>query len=1350
MIPLRVYYFMFFCFLFQKAYSYQVPNNFVKLNTEHGLSNSIVTAVEQDNLGQLWIGTRCGLNKFDGDDITIFKVESDKESSLISNDITEIKQDRRGYLWIGTNTGLNKYDPKSKSFKKYFLLNSKNNSTPLIIKSVFELKNGDLWLGTSKGVFVYDSHADKFDILKTKSVLKSDLPNTTVSSFFENSKSIWIGTNQGLYKFDKETKELQYFAITKELNIQDIEIHTSSELWLATKRNGLKLFDKEENQLVFSKLASQVKSKDIRKLSYDSDRNLWIGTFDGLYVFNRYNQVQKITQEKGNRESLRKNSIKEIYTGKKGEVVVGTYYGGVNILDNNSSFKKVYYEESGLFKRLTLCNSMVKDEKGNFYFVSKGIKVFDKEKIFNKELSKKLSLDFSSKQIKRIKIFNSKLWISTLKNGFFCFDLNSEKFVKNDLINRINEKLDGTGVYDLVKHNDFLFLGSFGKGLLIYDLNTKKLVKHLVNDVFNDKNITHNQVRNLLLDTTKDNLWIGTEKGITRLHLNSYSNFSNPKVSFYLNANVTELPKKITSIFETNKGEVIAGSYEKGLFVFKNETFNSLPNNQAESKFSTVYSILGQVNNSIFFTSCLGVASYNLKTKRIGYHNEIKTFKGNDFLIGTQLTDSDGCFYFSTVNNVICFNPKKLKKEERNSEIILTNLLINQKDSHKNLSYINKINLNPEEHFFTIQFANPNFNHLQKNTYIYRLKGLNKDWIYTKDNEASFILQEAGNYIFEVKLANIKDSKVKQIPIIFKAPWWKTNWAYGLYLSLIIFGGYIYGINYKNNLKLKFKLAKQEFENQNQETLNKNKIEFFTNISHDLRTPLSLILLPLQQILKDYNGKVETFKKLKVIEGNANQLLKLSNEVLFFRSLEERKRFKIREENLISLVENVYKSFQDFAILKNIDFSFTSSTDCVNVYCNKLSLERVFYNLISNAFKHSPKNGKVKIEVRENKDNIAVKIFNFQKSPLNENEISNIFNNFYTKLDTNNPHQDFNSGFGIGLFIAKKIVDLHKGNIVVNNESFEEIIFEVEIKKGKSHFDEEILFEENKTNSKSDICYQYDVFNEQKLNIKKIDNLKFDKNKRTVLIVEDNTEFRDFLVDNFKNKYNIKIAEDGKEGYKKIIEHHIDLVISDIKIPLMDGIDLCKKIKHNENTNHIPVILLTSLSSDVDRFNGLLVGADGYFTKPFNISEFNLLISNLIKTKVNAISKISNENDIQIESNSYVSKEDDLINKAHFIIEKHIEDYNFNVALFANELGLSRTMLFAKIKEYTNQTPKEFITCKRMKRAAKLIENKDFTIAEVAYKVGYKDCKHFSKVFKQHHELSPSVYREKFFTECLK
>ncbi len=1350
MIPLRIYYFMFFCFLFQKAYSYQVPNNFVKLNTEHGISNSIITALEKDNLGQLWIGTRNGLNKFDGENITVFKANDCKLNTLISNDITTIKKDKKGLLWIGTNIGLNSYNLKTNEFKRYIIKCPKDKLSHLIIKSIFQLKNGNLWIGTSRGLFIYDNNQDTFNPVSIESSDGYDLSSHTITSFFEDKDDVWITTNKGLCKLNKLENKLEYYRETKELNIQDIIFFEPHKLLLATKKNGLKLFNKKLSRLISSDLETKVQSKDIRKLQYDSHHNLWIGTFEGLYVLNQRNELLKLYNQKGRKESLSKNSIKDIYTDKLGEVIVGTYYGGINILNNDSSFNKIYYKKANSFKRLSLCNSMTRDKEGNMFFVSKGIKVFSKEKTFKKELSEKLSVGFQDKQIKKINIVKSQLWITTLKNGIFYFNLDTEKFEQNDILKHYNTNFKGVSVYDIVQFKNYLILGTFGSGLIVYNLKNFKFIKQFKNKFSERKVITHNQIRSLLLDATNNHLWIGTEKGITKFQFTADEKFEKPKISFYLNDNGDVLANKITSFLKTNKGEIIAGSYENGLFLYENNSFQSVYQNKDKFQLTSVYSILGQVKTSIFFTSNIGVTSYDLKTKEIRLHNESKTFKGNDFLMGACSIDDYGDFYFSTVNNVIRFNPNKLEIKDRKTDIILTNFQINQKDSNKNLLGLSTVYLNPDEHFFTIQFACPDFNNLHKNTYAYRLKGLNTEWIYTKQNEASFIPQKAGNYIFQVKLADIPNAQVKSIQVSIKSPWWKTYWAYSLYVLLIIAGIYLYGINYKNNLKLKFKLEKQKLKSQNQEILNKNKIDFFTNISHDLRTPLSLILLPLQQILKDYNGKVETFKKLKVIEGNANQLLKLSNEVLFFRSLEERKRFKIREENLISLVENVYKSFQDFATLKNIDFSFTSSTNCVNVYCNKFSLERVFYNLISNAFKHSPKNGKVKIEIRENKDNIAVKIFNFQKSPLKENEISNIFNNFYTKLDTNNPFQDFDSGFGIGLFIAKKIVDLHKGNIVVNNESFEEIIFKVEIKKGKSHFDEEILFEENKTKSKSDICYQYDVFNEQKLNIKKVDDLKFDKNKRTVLIVEDNTEFRDFLVDNFKNKYNIKIAENGKEGYKKVIECNIDLIISDIKIPLIDGIDLCKKIKHNENTNHIPVILLTSLSSEVDRFNGLLVGADGYFTKPFNISEFNLLASNLISTKVNAITKIKSENHIKTNSDDYVSREDDLINRAHFIVESYIEDYNFNVALFANELGLSRTMLFAKMKEYTNQTPKEFIICKRMKRAAKLIENKDFTIAEIAYKVGYKDCKHFSKVFKQHHELSPSVYRDKFFTECLK
>ncbi len=1336
--------------VFFKSYSFQIDNSFIKINTEHGISNSIITALEKDDLGQLWIGTRNGLNKFDGENITVFKADDCKLNTLISNDITALKRDDKGILWIGTNVGLNSYNLKTKEFKKYIIKCPKDKFSHLIVKSIYQLKNGSLWIGTSRGLFVYNNLQDTFGAVNVISKDGYDVSNHTVNNFLEAKDGVWISTNKGLCKLNNFKKKLEYFPETERLNIQDITFLESQKLLLATKKNGLKLFNTKTSTLISSDLDVKIKSKDIRNLKYDSYNNLWVGTFEGLYVFSNNKEILKLENQKGKKESLSKNSIREVYTGENGEVIIGTYYGGINILNNNSSFKKVYYKKANSFKKLALCNSITKDKADNIYFVSKGIKVFNNDKTFKRELSEKLSANLQDKQIKKIAIVNSKLWITTLKNGVFCFNLKTEKFEKNNILNHYNKNFKGISIYDIVRFKDYLIFGTFGSGLIVYNLKDFEFVKEFKNKFSEKKIITHNQIRSLLLDSLSNNLWIGTEKGITKFQFTADEKFKNPKISFYLNDNGEALANKIISFFKTNEGEIITGSYENGLFMFENNSFQPVYHKKNKFQLTSVYSILGQVKSSVFFTSNVGVTSYDFLTKEIRVHNESKTFKGNDFLMGVSLIDNRGDFYFSTVNNVIKFNPNKLEKKDKNTEIILTNFQINQKDSDKNLMYVGNVTLNPDEHFFTIQFACPDFNNLHKNTYAYRLKGLNNEWVYTKQNEASFIPQQAGNYTFEVKLADTLNAQVKSIQIRIKAPWWKTNWAYSLYVLLITSGVYLYVVNYKNNLKLKFKLEKQQLKNQNQEVLNKKKIDFFTNISHDLRTPLSLILLPLKQILKDYNGNVETFNRLKIVEENANQLLKLSNEVLFFRSLEERESFNVKEENVVCLIDKVYQSFKDFAELKNIKFSFKTTTECLKVYCNELSLQRMFYNLLSNAFKHSPEEGEVSIIIYENDNNVVIEVSNFQNEPLNKEEVNSIFSNFYSKIlpnTSNNKSDDYNSGFGIGLYIARKIIDLHKGKIDVVNKN-KEIVFKVEIKKGKEHFDNDTILEKAEISNKTESSNRYDLLNFQKLNIKNIENLKFDKNKRTLLIVEDNIDFRSFLIDNFKNKYNVKIAKEGREAYFKALNNNIDLVISDVKLPLMSGVELCKKLKENKNTNHIPIILLTSLFSTTDKFKGLLVGADAYVSKPFNISEFNLLVSNLINTKVNAFAKTKNSF-LQLEEEN-VSTKDDLINRAHSVVEKYIEDYNFNVTLFARELGLSRTMLFLKIKEYTNQTPKSFITYKRMQRAVKLLENKDLTVSEVAYKVGYKDCKHFSKVFKSHHQLLPSIYREKFFQDVLK
>ncbi|MBQ4819520.1 two-component regulator propeller domain-containing protein [Aquimarina sp. MMG016] len=1333
-------------------------NNFIHFSVSEGLSQSTVVAIEQDQFDRMWIGTRDGINKHDGEEITIYRSNPADSTSISNNDILSIKEDKDGFVWVGTYNGLNKFNPRTETFTRFLYSSKKNTNSHRSIRTIREMADGTLWFATSDGLFIYDKkEEDLIRYGKDENDITSLSSDFIIEIFQDKEKKVWIGTSSGLHQVTNDdiyNLKFKRYGLDHEtlpkLFIQSLNEDSDGNIWIGTRGNGLFLFNKKNETFIkYNEVGkNKISSSDIRRLVYDYNSNLWIGTYDGLFIKKVNNEIIKIVNQPGNPKSISKNSIKEIFTDRNGSVWIGTYYGGANLWDiHNNNFHTLYRTKRDQAYHLGVVSSIAEDSKGIIYLGTEGsgVTVIHNNGKTCNELTEALNKKLSNANVKSLLIDDQKLWIGTLKDGVKCFDITTKSFLEinnPELKNLLSDKR----VYTIKKIKNQLVFGTFGAGAIVYNLTTKEIssIQHHISD-FNS--LTNDRIRCMISDL-QSNLWIGTDKGINKISFDQLSS-EDKVIERFLFENEKSYGHNIICIYENHVGEIFVGTKERGVFKLVNGSFEQLDLELLNTRVTAAYSIVEDNQDNLWISSNLGLVKYQPKTKNTTIYTQTEGFLGNEFINNSYLKGSNGNLYFGGVKGAYFFNPKELKRSDYISKVVLTSLQLNGKELDKSISFMDQLVLEHDEASFTLNFAIPNYINAANNRYAYRLVGLNADWKFTNSHEASYTIQKPGNYIFQVKDANNPDAwneEPTSLKIKVKAALWKTPLAFVIYILIIVFVLYQIYRNMRAKIILGQKLKSERLENIRQEEINKSKLEFFTNISHDFRTPLTLIIAPLQQLIENYSGNKATYMKLLTIKRNSDQLLKLTNQVLDFRAFENKhSKLQAREENLVSFLEEIYKSFEEYASIGNYQYSITYDSKEIPIFYDQSKLEKVFYNILSNAFKYTPRGGTVKVKLYRKNDHAIIEISDNGRG-IKKEFIDKIFDRYYEIASDVEYQKQFNQGSGIGLHIAKKVIDLHKGAIEVKSDEGNGTTFTITLKTGRNHLkDHEILFTDT-TKAENFDDNKQEYLNEA-LRIIELDKIipNIDSNKPKILVVEDNDEFRKFIVDILKKHYTVEQAENGEEGFKKTLRVFPDLIISDVIMPKMEGTEFCSKIKNDHRTSHIPIILLTSRSSMPHKFDGLESGADAYIDKPFNIKELLLIIKNLLSTTEKVKNKFAETNSENV-NNTIDSIDENLQRKAVKIIENNIDNPSFDIPYFSSELGLSRTMLFVKVKAWTNLTPKEFINSIRMKKATELLELGELSVAEVGYKVGFKDPKYFSKCFKKYYQKSPSEYAQTFYS----
>ncbi len=1329
---------------------------FAHLNSSDGLSQSSVITIDQDAAGVMWIGTRDGLNTYDGEHFQVHRNTKGDTLGLSNNDILEVDVDESGGVWVGTTNGLNYFNTVTERYTQFF--NEPNNPNSIPNNTIRELLSspGFVWVGTGRGLSLLNLKDSTFQNFVNDPTDDQSLTNDQVNDIYKDkSGNIWIGTSGGLNKatLSKEgIVELLPFRIDGlevcELNIQTItQVPGTEQLVLGTRGNGVFIIDTKTASLVKSFTAPEITHPDVRSVVYDEEGNLWVGTYDGINIISQKGTVEWVRHEDGNERSLSRNTIKCIYKDKQGGMWIGTYYGGISIY-NKAIFNfrniKAKSGDSGLSYNVVSSITSANDE---LYLATEGggitiIKSRDEYKYLNSTNS-----ELPSDNVKCLSKEGDELLIGTYNRGASIYNLETASFTR-----MFNEQagLTSPSVYGVLKVKGYYWVGTFGEGIFIY--NSNNLIKVVQHDPDQTQSLSDNQVRALYEDSS-GNIWIGTQNGLNFLSAENARNL-NPSFKKYLFNQDNESGQDVLCIFESSDKQIWFGTKEGGLNKIVNGEVQNVPflEESGQVTSQTVHAIEEDQDQMLWISTNHGLIRFDPMSETSRYYTEADGLASNEFNSNSSFKTPNGTMYFGSLGGITYFDPNSMVRNTFKPRVIIRDLFIGNErvrplDQYEVLSqaiqYENNITLDYDQSIFTMHFALPNFVNPRKNKYVYRLKGLQEDYTVTTDNSATYTIQRPGKYVFEVKGQNSNglwsDEFTSLVIVVEPAPW-RTPLAFAFYAVSILVALYFLIKVIQNQYNLKHELLLEHQKSDQEKQLNRLKLEFFTNISHEFRTPLTLITGPLQRILQEYRGSRGLFRQLVTIEKNADQLLKLINQLMDFRKLENNEfKLKAAEGNFVNFAKEIFLSFKSHAKNERYTYEFIADREDIQVYFDRDKMERVLYNLISNAFKYSRSGGSISVKIHDSGELVKV-VVSDDGIGFDKKDRPKLFHRFY-QIDAAGDKR--NPGSGIGLSLVRGLVELHGGKVSAHSDGENKgSEFIVELRKGAEHLSEEHLLE-NFQSSESIMPYtegvpeikepeQIDLETEIKLNASK-----------KVLIVEDNEQLRSFMAD-VLGSYKILTASNGKEGLERAIAEVPDIIISDVMMPEMDGISLCSEIKSNVITSHIPVILLTARTSLIFKYQGLESGADDYINKPFNIREFILKVKNLLSVIERLKSKFKQESGINPSEVTITSLDEELMEKAISIVDKNISNEFFDISLFSTELGLSRTMLFSKIKAWTDMTPNEFILTMRMKRAAQLLEKGKANVSQVCYEVGYKNPKYFSKCFQKYHNMTPTAFSKRF------
>lgn len=1286
--------------------------SFKQLKVEDGLSHNSVISMLQDDKGFLWFGTKDGLNRYDGYNFKVFRNEPDIENSLGSNFIRCLYQ-FNNFLWVGTDTGLFQYNDKTESFT---LIESTKDKPVLDIEGD---SNGNLW-------FIASGNLHKLPVSQKSS--KEEVFDKFYTSFITTNKEgeVFVSSSDLFYQYIPQNNSFKRIDLEankgdlKNLIITTINAQSKDSIFIGTKNRGALLFNRKTNTLT-PLLKENENPLFVREFLMKNSKELWIASESGIFIYNLVNGTyQNYKKNYNNPYSLSDNAIYSLVLDREDGVWIGTYFGGVNY------YPKQYTPIERYFPRV-----------GENSISGNAIREIKKDSFGN-------------------------IWIGTEDAGLNKFDPKTGDFQNYSSV-RNQGILSHYNIHGLLPRKDELWIGTFEHGLDIMDIKTGKIKRHYGTSP--QEGGMRSDFILYIYETRNKDVYILTSSGIHR--------YKPESKSFELIEGFPEI-YHYTTFIEDNKGVLWAGTYWDGLFYYNPKTndkgfyrfernnksslssnvinglfedsnnnlwittenalnlFNPKKNNF--SRYTTedglpsnvTYSILEDNDSNLWISTSNGLVEFNTKKQEFKIFTKSNGLLSDQFNYSSAFKDKKGKMYFGSVNGLISFNPDEFKQNKYHPPIYITNIQINNQDVSvkkenspldTSITFSENIKLNNQQSTFTLEFASLSYTAPEMTKYWYKLEGLSDNWIpIGKNHQVSFNELPAGDYTFKVKALNshgVWSSENSSLKIEILPPFLTSNFAYTFYtILLILFIFYLlrYYHRYnrdKNNNRIK------ELENDKEKEIYQAKIEFFTNIAHEIRTPLTLIKSPLEKLLSLKYKSMEIPKNLGIMERNTSRLLDLVNELLDFRKTEMKHvKLSFVEVNISQLMEETYIRFSQLIKDENIQFNITKQED-IYAFVDEEAIKKILSNLFSNAIKYCEY--KVQVNLIQTEDQFKIIVKNDgDKIPIELKK--HIFEPFFRV-----PGETKKSGTGIGLSLAHSLAELHHGKLFINinNTSLNEFILQIPL-----HQDNEFKAFQNK--------YK-EVEKSEKIR-------KFNKNSSLILVAEDNVELADFIFNELSENYNVIVTSNGREAWKAICKYEVDIVLTDVMMPFKSGIELCKEIKEDIDKSHIPVILLTAKSALSAKIEGLESGADAYISKPFSLNHLQVQISNLLQNRKSIIGHYNSSPLAHLKSLSLAEGDKTFISQLDQQIDENLKDPNLNVEKLARLMNMSRSTLYRKIKDISNLSPNELIIETRLKKAAYLLKTSNLKIYEISEKVGFKSQSSFGRSFQKRFKMTASEF----------
>lgn len=1312
---------------------------FDHLNIEDGLSELTVQAIYQDEFGRMWIATKDGLNLYDGKTVEVFRPIIGDTTSIMGHNILNVTGNRHGSIYIHCMTGVLRYDMREERFHI------------LLSEGIERIAMGKehLWASHRNEIYYLDNNTNKFILYRTLD------KGINITSILEGENNeLYLGTREnGLITLDKDRK---ISSILNHDNIICIFRDSRKILWVGTLKSGLYKVDPLghiSNYKHDSLNKNSISNNFVRAINEDNTGKIWIGTFEGLNKldvlqeqFSRFYHGEQI------RYSLGSNSIWSITKDIQGSLWIGSYYGGVDIFNPDYLFNFYSTVSNG---STGLCDGVVgriaEDKEGNMWICSEnsGLNYFDRKKntfqnYYNRDIGINTKVNASLKDIYYDNDYNC-IWIGTHLDGLHKMNPTSRRA---DRIDFTDNTMGNDYVRCIIPYKkDKLLLGTHNS-IYLFDKTTNMAKPLLSNEEFG---LAEKQIWDMFIDY-KGRFWFSTSSEIY-----CYK-FETGKISTYRNedSNPNSLQRGNLFVFaEDNEHRIWIGSAGGGISVFDDEKKSFTNFNTSNSKIidNYVVDIVLSPNNNLIIATNKGISRFDLKgqTFKNYYNYDIFPFSGlkERSLHVTQSHE----LVVGGVYGMVIMNEKELDVEAKKYAINISRLYVNN-DRVKpgdgtgilkqSIEYTDRIDLYSHKHtIFSVDFATSNYNKTIHPIIQYKLEGFDKEWTLASINDKiTYTNLSPGSYKLIIKSGieqNNTFSTYRELDIEIHPPFYKSVWAYIFYSALFIGAVILFFIYYSSHIRLKSSLVYAEKEKKHVEELNQMKLQFFTNISHELRTPITLIISQLESILRIGNLPMTISRKTLNILRNTDKMNRLVTEILDFRKQElGYLKLNISEQDIIKYIEEVCFPFREYAEEKEINFQQILSGSPVMVWFDKIQLEKVIYNILINAFRVTQKNGEIIVEVFKENESVTIRISDTGKG-IPTDALPHIFNRFY---QGDNKETQYQGAAGIGLALSKGIIDLHGGSLKAANGNTG-AVFSISLLLGDRHFDYKKIkkLKTENTNIGKAETLVFDISLEKQLTDVNIHNGEI-KEKYKILIVEDNPEVMNVLTDIFSLYYDVDTADNGMTGLEKAKEMQPDLILSDIMMPVMDGVELCKRIKSNLDTSHIPVILLTARADVEHIIFGLTNGADDYIIKPFNSNILLARCNNIINNRKSLQALYSHNPSVDIQMIAINEIDRQLLEKATQTVEDNFKNPDFNIDKFAKEMCLGRTNLFQKIKGITGQTPNDFILNIRLKKSLVLLkEHRDMPIYQIADMVGFDEHTYFMKCFKKHFGKTPSQYR---------